>query len=196
MSSDGINKAIRGLTTISEVYRVAPPVADDSINDEAEDPETQIDEVAADNLPVDEETSETIEADTPITVSSIVVKKIPVVENEEFSLLLIKGILEGEGYSVITARDGNEALKAVVQDSPDLIVTNYSMPGGDGIGLIKKSKSSILTSYIPIIMLTGTDEVDLEIEGLNKGADDFMVKPVNAIKLIARVNRLIRTKAN
>jgi CheY-like chemotaxis protein len=185
MSNDGIIKATIGLTTISEVYRVAPPAAEDVAYDPLEEELTE-----------DSASEESSNNDHISAVSSIAAKKILVVEDEEFTLLLIRGILEGEGYTVISARDGTEGLKNALLESPDLIVTDYMMPRGDGISLIKKLKSKMATSYIPVIMLTGTDELELEIEGLNRGADDFMTKPVNARKLIARVARLLRTQTS
>ncbi|MBT7951466.1 MAG: response regulator [Gammaproteobacteria bacterium] len=182
MSYDGIKKATIGLTTISEVYRVAPPPAEELVPDR----------IPSAELVDDVEAEEPANEDHVSVVSSVTARKILVCEDEEFTLLLIKGILEGEGYTVITARDGTEGLKNALLESPDLIVTDYMMPRGDGIALIKKLKSKMATSYIPVIMLTGTDELDLEVEGLNRGADDFMLKPVNARKLIARVSRLLR----
>ena len=58
--------------------------------------------------------------------------------------------------------------------------------------MISELKSKLVTAYIPVVMLTGIDEVDLEVEGINLGAHDFLTKPINAKKLIARVNRLIK----
>jgi DNA-binding response OmpR family regulator len=129
-------------------------------------------------------------------VTSVVPQKILIAEDDEFMLRLIQGILEGEGYTVITARDGAEAKVIALREIPDLIVTDYLMPNVNGIQLIRELKSQLATSYIPIVMLTGIDEVDLEVEGLNVGADDFLVKPINARKLIARVNRFLKKRFN
>jgi len=71
-------------------------------------------------------------------------------------------------------------------------VTDYLMPEMDGVTLIKKLKSQLSTRYIPIIMLTAKDEVDSQVMGIDAGADDYLTKPVNAKRLLARVNRLLR----
>ena len=78
------------------------------------------------------------------------------------------------------------------REIPDLIITDYNMPEMDGVELNRKLRNKLSTSYIPTMILTGVDEVDSEIESLNSGADDYELKPVNARKLIARVNRLLK----
>lgn len=82
-------------------------------------------------------------------------------------------------------------MRLALQDKPDLIITDYLMPQMDGIALIKKLKSQLTTRYIPIIMLTAKDEVDSEVEGIDAGADDYLTKPVNPKRLLARAKRLI-----
>ncbi|MEI6262619.1 MAG: response regulator, partial [Deltaproteobacteria bacterium] len=68
--------------------------------------------------------------------------------------------------------------------------TDYMMPEMDGMALITKLKSQLSTRFIPIIMLTAKD-VDAEVEVINAGADDYLTKPVNPKRLIARINRLL-----
>jgi type IV pilus assembly protein PilB len=184
LSVDGIGKATRGLTSISEIFRVAPPAVEDLIEG-SRIIAPMADDTEAEDLPVDEH---------HVPVASIAPRRILVVEDNEFMLRLIQGILEGEGYVTITAQNGTEALKIGLTEIPDLIVTDYLMPEMDGITLIKKLRSKMATSYIPIIILTIKDEVDLEVEGINAGADDFLVKPINARKFISRVNRLLRKR--
>jgi len=143
------------------------------------------DDTEAEDQPLDEH---------HVPVAGIAPRRILIVEDNEFMLRLIQGILEGEGYATITAQDGVKAHKIALTEIPDLIVTDYLMPEMNGIQLIKKLRSTMATSYIPIIILTIKDEIDLEVEGINAGADDFLVKPINTRKLISRINRHIRKR--
>jgi DNA-binding response OmpR family regulator len=92
---------------------------------------------------------------------------------------------------VISASDGNEGFKAAHVEKPDLIITDYLMPGLDGKEMIQKLKGQLSTRYIPIIMLTSKDEVDSEVEVIDAGADDYLVKPANPKRLVARIKRLL-----
>ena len=184
LSVDGIAKATRGLTSISEIFRVAPPAVEDLV--EVSKTSAQMtDEIEAEEQPVDE---------ISVPVASIVPRRILIAEDNEFMLRLIQGILEGEGYVTIATQDGDEALRVALREIPDLILTDYLMPKMNGIEFIKKLRSKMATSYIPVIILTIKDEVDLEVEGIDAGADDFLVKPINTRKLLSRVSRLLRRR--
>lgn len=184
ISVDGIRKATEGLTSLSEVYRVAPPAIKDLIEGSQELVDV-VDEAETKDPSLD---------DSPMQVASIAPRKILIVEDNEVMLRLIQGILDGEGYVTITAQDGAEALKIALTEIPDLIMTDYFMPKVNGIELIRKLKSKLSTMFIPIILLTIKDEIDLEVEVINAGADDFLVKPINARKLVARVSRLLKKR--
>jgi len=182
MSMDGIRKALQGLTTIEEVFRVAPPEAEESTR-----------------LPIVESpTLEEIEPEAPppeepsTSVASVRPQKILVADDNEIMVKILRNILESENYHVITAEDGLEALRLALQERPDLVVTDLLMPEMDGITLIKKLKSQLITRYIPIMMLTAKDEVDSEVRGIDAGADDYLTKPVNPKRLLARVSRLLK----
>ncbi|NWG09042.1 MAG: response regulator [Nitrososphaerales archaeon] len=100
-------------------------------------------------------------------------------------------ILEGKGYEVITAKDGQEALKKVSVPKPDLIILDIIMPKMNGFEVCKKLKSDPETASIPILMFTvlGRDK-DRE-QGLKAGADDYLIKPFSAEELINIIkNRL------
>jgi len=181
MSIDGIRKVLDGLTTIEEVFRVAPPEAEETIQSPVvEHPVPE--ETGAEELPFDE---------PPISISSVRPKKILVADDNEVTLKILRHLLEAESYLVITAKDGLEALKLASIEKPDLMVTDLLMPKMDGITLIKKLKSQLNTRYIPIVMLTAKDEVDSEVKGIDAGADDYLTKPVNRKTFLARVNRLL-----
>jgi DNA-binding response OmpR family regulator len=119
-------------------------------------------------------------------------RQILVVEDSPDTARLLERILQGAGFAVACAANGVEALDAVAASPPDLILTDLKMPKMDGLVLIQKLKSSPYTSDIPVIMLTAKDEVDSEIDAIDGGADDYIVKPVVAKKLIARVQKVFR----
>ncbi|MEA3361324.1 MAG: ATPase, T2SS/T4P/T4SS family [Thermodesulfobacteriota bacterium] len=177
---DGIEKAIKGLTTIEEVYRVASP-------EESEQSHTMEDSVLRETKP---EKYSPGEYSSPI--SSVKPKKILVADDNEVTLRLFRNFLESENYNIITAKNGLEALKLSLQEVPDLIITDFLMPKLDGINLTKKLKSNLTTRYIPVIIITAKDDVDFEVKGIDAGADDYLTKPVNSKKLLARVNRLLK----
>ena len=115
--------------------------------------------------------------------------KILVVDDEA---LLVKGIrfnLQNEGYDVITGSDGLEAVRAVQEQSPDLVVLDVMMPNMDGLTACAKIREF---SDIPIIMLTAkTDDMD-KLMGVDHGADDYLTKPFNILELKARIRALLR----
>ncbi|HKI49877.1 MAG TPA: ATPase, T2SS/T4P/T4SS family, partial [Desulfobacteria bacterium] len=180
MSFDGIQKALQGMTTIEEVFRVAPP----EITSDAQIPIT---DVSAQEIliPKDEDAYEDgclLTTDCPT--------KILVVDDNLVVLKLLRHLLESEDYLVITAENGVEALKLASTENPDMIVTDYVMPEMDGVMLIKKLKSRKDTRSIPIMMLTAKDEEESELEGLDAGADDYLTKPIARKRFLARVSRL------
>lgn len=96
-----------------------------------------------------------------------------------------------EDFDVTEAENGAEALSKARETSPDLIISDVVMPRMDGIEFCRRIKSDILTSHIPVILLTARTSLIYRIDGLEKGADDYMVKPFNLTLLKARVRNLI-----
>jgi len=182
MSMDGIRKALQGLTTIEEVFRVAPPEAEEGTRLPIVEPPA-LEEIEPEAPPPEEPST---------SVASVRPQKILVADDNEIMVKILRNILESENYHVITAEDGLEALRLALQERPDLVVTDLLMPEMDGITLIKKLKSQLITRYIPIMMLTAKDEVDSEVRGIDAGADDYLTKPVNPKRLLARVSRLLK----
>ena len=118
-------------------------------------------------------------------------KKILVVDDERDIIDLLQYNLSKEGFAVMTARNGAEALVRAAE-VPDLIILDLMMPGLDGFETCKRLKADTRTSHIPIIFLTArAGEVD-EIVGLELGADDYIQKPISPRKLVARVRALVR----
>jgi PAS domain S-box-containing protein len=96
-------------------------------------------------------------------------------------------------YHVLIAKDGEEAYSLALQHIPNLILSDIMMPKLDGFGLLSKLKSAISTRNIPIIFLSARAGEEAKIEGLNAGANDYLVKPFSSRELIARVTRHITT---
>lgn len=113
-----------------------------------------------------------------------------VVEDNEDVQTLLRRILE-PGLRVVVARDGNEALRLVRDVTPDLVLSDIMMPGMDGIELCQRLKRDPELGFIPVILLTAKADVQDRIEGLQEGADDYIVKPFDPSELKARVRNLI-----
>ncbi len=119
--------------------------------------------------------------------------KILVVDDEPLYIRLLKVNLEAEGYEVITAENGEEALDSLSQNSPELIIMDVMMPKLDGVTTCQRIRQF---SNVPIVLLTALGEEHDRVNGLNIGADDYVVKPFSATELIARVRAVLRRAAN
>ena len=106
----------------------------------------------------------------------------------------IVGAILSERYRVIYASDGDEGLQAVKREAPDLIISDVMMPGIDGYEFCRRIRQDPDTSGIPFVLLTARAKVSMKIEGLNCGADDYLVKPFDAEELLARVRSLLRLR--
>lgn len=118
--------------------------------------------------------------------------KILVVDDEEHIVELIKYNLESNGYKVITAYDGKEALDKSIKEEPDLILLDLMLPKIDGFEVCKKLKKDVNTEYIPVIMLTAKGEETDKVLGLEIGADDYITKPFGIREMIARIKAVLR----
>lgn len=116
-------------------------------------------------------------------------KKILVVDDEKPISDIIKFNLVKEGYNVVCAFDGDEALKMVYQVNPDLIILDVMLPKLDGFQVCRKVRESF---SMPIIMLTAKEEEVDKVLGLELGADDYITKPFGMRELIARVKANLR----
>jgi DNA-binding response OmpR family regulator len=112
-----------------------------------------------------------------------------VVEDDDGNRLLVRRFLEGEGYAVVEAIDGPGALRASVASNPDVIVMDLGLPGLDGLSVLRRIRRE---SGVPVLLLTGRDQVPAKLVGFEAGADDYMVKPFSLLELGARVGALLR----
>lgn len=108
---------------------------------------------------------------------------------------VLEASLQSQGYLTVTARSGEEALVKVAHQAPDLILLDIMMPGLNGYEVARKLKSNSSTAPIPIIMLSGLEDLGARILGLEAGAEDFLNKPVGSDELWLRVRNLLRLKA-
>ena len=119
-------------------------------------------------------------------------EKILVVDDEEHIAELISYNLTNNGYKVIIANNGIDAVKLAVEEKPSLILLDLMIPGKDGYDVCKDVRSNSEIKNIPIIMLTAKSEEVDKILGLELGADDYITKPFSIRELLARVKAVLR----
>ncbi len=119
-------------------------------------------------------------------------QKVLIVDDEMAILLPLKRSLEAEGYKVIEAYDGYEAIERSKIDVPELIILDLMLPGIDGFEVCARLKKDALTEKIPVIMLTAKDEIRDKVDGLEMGADDYVTKPFNLTELKARIRNVLK----
>jgi len=115
--------------------------------------------------------------------------RILVVDDEPRYLRLIEANLASDGYQVIKATNGQEAVDRVASHQPDLVLMDIMMPVLDGFGATERIREF---SNVPIIVVTACGEEGARVRGLDLGADDYIVKPFSATELLARVRAVIR----
>jgi two-component system sensor histidine kinase/response regulator len=120
--------------------------------------------------------------------------RILIVDDEPANVFFLKTILVNEGYKVTTATDGMECLDILSNSHPDVILLDIMMPGITGIEVLEKVKGNELTANIPVIMVTAkTESSDVE-EALDKGAVEYIKKPIDEVELLARLRTTLRIK--
>lgn len=115
-----------------------------------------------------------------------------IVEDEHAQREVLAYNLEAEGCHVLQAENGDEALLAVAEHTPDLIILDWMLPHVSGIEICRRLKSRAQTRAIPIIMLSARSEEVDRVRGLETGADDYVVKPYSVVELMARVRTQLR----
>lgn len=120
-------------------------------------------------------------------------KKILAVDDERHIVRLVQVNLERQGYTVVTAYDGKEALEKVEAEQPDLIVLDVMMPYMDGFEVLQNLKRNPTTRDIPVIMLTAKAQDADVFRGWQSGVDCYLTKPFNPMELIAFVKRIFKS---
>ena len=113
-----------------------------------------------------------------------------IVDDDVRLVEMLRRTLAYEGYRVITASDGQEALARVQEQRPDVVVLDWLMPKLDGLTVIQRLRMA--GDATPVLMLTARDAVEDRVAGLDSGADDYLVKPFAPAELLARVRALLR----
>ena len=120
------------------------------------------------------------------------VKKILIADDEPDILEIIQYNLRNEGYEVVTAKNGNEAIEMAKKFHPDLIILDIMMPGKNGIEVCNILRLQPTFNDTLIIFLTALSDEGSEVKGLETGADDYLTKPVSPKVLVSKVNALFR----
>ncbi|MCK5624101.1 MAG: phosphate regulon transcriptional regulator PhoB [Alphaproteobacteria bacterium] len=118
--------------------------------------------------------------------------RILIVEDEAALSTLLAYNLEKEGFTVRVAADGEQALEALAEEPPDLVLLDWMLPHVSGIEICRRIRRDPETRDLPVIMLTAKGEEADRIRGLDTGADDYVTKPFSPAELVARVRALLR----
>ena len=116
-------------------------------------------------------------------------ERILIIEDDPAILKLLQRGLSYEGYTVDVATDGRMGLNLARDHHPDLIILDWMLPGMDGLEVCRRLR---LGGGLPILMLTAKDKIGDRVQGLDAGADDYMVKPFDLEELLARIRALLR----
>jgi len=121
-------------------------------------------------------------------------RRILVADDDPSTRELLSVLLEGRGYDVLAAEDGEHAMRLLETDSVDVALLDVLMPGRTGFEVCRAIKANPATRLTPIVLVTGLAATEDRIQGIECGADDFLSKPVNREELLARVGSLLRLK--
>lgn len=115
-----------------------------------------------------------------------------VVDDDLDTLKLVGTTLEKQGFHIVAAKDGQEALDRVAETKPDLILLDVMMPKMDGYEVTRRLRANPDTANIPVILFTAKAQVDDKVAGLDAGADDYLTKPTHPAELVARVRNILK----
>jgi type IV pilus assembly protein PilB len=175
---DGVAKAAKGLTTLEEVLLAVS--ADDAGREDSPAVVPSAGESAA---------SAAAGVAEPVLLPGS--KRVLIVEDSPTVMTVVKYFLEMEGFTVLTAADGVEGLEIARREHPHVVVSDLNMPGMDGAQLTRELRADPSMKHMAILILTSEGNVEAEERCLALGADDFLIKPVEPRRLVARVKTLL-----
>ena len=120
--------------------------------------------------------------------------KIMIVDDEPLKVRLLAANLPDDEYEITEAHGGEEALRKVAIENPDLILLNITIPGINGYDVTKILKNNPMTWAIPVLLITDPDNQESQTKGLAAGADELFIKPVDATELLAKINSMLQLK--
>ncbi|HEV2489534.1 MAG TPA: ATPase, T2SS/T4P/T4SS family [Candidatus Acidoferrales bacterium] len=190
MLEDGIMKAAQGLTTLEAVLKVIK--MDEENAEETEGAAVQ-DHAAMPRVEATVTASKATPSATEIQGENGSKKKdrVLIVEDDRTITSVVKYFLELEGFEVVVAENGLTGLKAAKKETPQIIVTDCHMPVMDGVAMVEALRADAQTQVIYILMLTSGNTIEDETRALAAGADDYILKPVEPRRLVARIKTLL-----
>ena len=123
-------------------------------------------------------------------------KKILIIDDEEVLRRIMRTMLERRPFEVIEAASGVEGFDLAKKLRPDLILLDWNMPGMNGAEVLKILRAEPLTANIPVILLTGTDPQDLEAQGSELAACDYVLKPFSVLQLLEKVEKTLAQQSS
>lgn len=120
--------------------------------------------------------------------------KVLVVDDTEANIKLVRALLKGAGYDVVTATCGTDALSVAAAEKPDLILLDIMMPDLTGFEVCQRLRGTPATHETPIVFLTALHEMEDHMKALDVGGDDILTKPINKLELLTRVRSLLRIR--
>ena len=120
--------------------------------------------------------------------------KILIVDDVATNRIVLKVKLSGARYETVQASTGEEALRLIAQEAPDLVLLDVHLPDMNGIDICRKLKSEFATAHLPVIVITASPDRETRLAALQAGADEFFVKPFDELVLLARLRSLLRAR--
>jgi DNA-binding response OmpR family regulator len=122
-------------------------------------------------------------------------KEVLVVDDNQDAVNILVRVLEKNGYAVLVARSGEEAIRMTRSEDPGLILLDIMMPGIDGFEVCQAVKSSSKTKHIPIVMVTGKTDFESRFRALRLGAADYLRKPIHPVETVMKVKAYLKQSA-
>lgn len=121
--------------------------------------------------------------------------KVLVVDDTEANIKLVRALLKGAGYEVVTATCGMDGLAVAAAEKPDLVLLDIMMPDLTGFEVCQRLRAATETRQTPVVFLTALHEMEDHMKALDAGGDDILTKPINKLELLTRVRSLLRIRA-